>query len=327
MIIVMFFRQTIFCGGTQMKAFIALVLLLLSVSSSFAAGNVKLYTDLEFSDNSVQKKALTLPSCNSGDFLVNNSGAWYCGKFRQMNHGLVMNVHGEETVFSCDAGYGDCDGISSNGCEASLYTPMQCSNCGGISCAALNECSFDSFVGGAFVSTGANLSPGSQCTGGTCDGSGHCIPFPVCGNGKVEAGEQCDDGNTTNSDGCSNTCMTEHGFQCNGSPSVCNIVCGDGVVAGQEQCDDGNTTNGDGCSSTCQIESIYMCTSEPSVCAVDGCKANPCTPAPGPTCLNGTLTMTSLVCTPIGSGQRTCNYPSFEAACISGTCSGNVCKP
>jgi len=32
---------------------------------------------------------------------------------------------------------------------------------------------------------------------------------PVCGNGAVEAGEQCDDGNTASGDGCSATCRIE----------------------------------------------------------------------------------------------------------------------
>ncbi|MFA4952972.1 MAG: myxococcus cysteine-rich repeat containing protein [Candidatus Pacearchaeota archaeon] len=35
------------------------------------------------------------------------------------------------------------------------------------------------------------------------------IPAPVCGNGAVESGETCDDGNTANSDGCSSTCIIE----------------------------------------------------------------------------------------------------------------------
>jgi TonB family protein len=34
-------------------------------------------------------------------------------------------------------------------------------------------------------------------------------PTAVCGNGKVEAGEQCDDGNTASGDDCSPTCLTE----------------------------------------------------------------------------------------------------------------------
>jgi len=32
---------------------------------------------------------------------------------------------------------------------------------------------------------------------------------PVCGNGVIESGEQCDDGNTINGDGCSSTCQIE----------------------------------------------------------------------------------------------------------------------
>jgi cysteine-rich repeat protein len=34
-------------------------------------------------------------------------------------------------------------------------------------------------------------------------------PEPICGNGEIEAGEACDDGNTINGDGCSFTCRVE----------------------------------------------------------------------------------------------------------------------
>jgi fibro-slime domain-containing protein len=36
----------------------------------------------------------------------------------------------------------------------------------------------------------------------------------VCGNGSIEAGEQCDDGNTLAGDGCSPSCQVETGFSC-----------------------------------------------------------------------------------------------------------------
>ena len=61
-----------------------------------------------------------------------------------------------------------------------------------------------------------------------------------CGNGVVETGEQCDDGNGVSGDGCSAGCWIEG--------------CGNGVVELAEGCDDGNTTPGDGCSSACQVE-------------------------------------------------------------------------
>jgi cysteine-rich repeat protein len=67
-----------------------------------------------------------------------------------------------------------------------------------------------------------------------------CAPnTAVCGNGKVEIGEQCDDGNQVACDGCAPTCRLER--------------CGDGIVECSEQCDDGpaNGTPGDKCTSSC----------------------------------------------------------------------------
>ncbi|HZR83678.1 MAG TPA: thrombospondin type 3 repeat-containing protein [Candidatus Binatia bacterium] len=46
--------------------------------------------------------------------------------------------------------------------------------------------------------------------GGTCDhATGQCSAPAVCGNGTVENGEQCDDGNTVGGDGCSAVCGIE----------------------------------------------------------------------------------------------------------------------
>ena len=81
-----------------------------------------------------------------------------------------------------------------------------------------------------------------------------------CGNGAIDTGETCDDGNTTNGDGCSSKCKIEKNWSCgNRSLSVKSECrkCGDGKVDGNpftEECDDGNNKNGDGCSSTCKIE-------------------------------------------------------------------------
>ena len=68
----------------------------------------------------------------------------------------------------------------------------------------------------------------------------------VCGNGVIEPGEDCDDGNTDDCDACSNDCTLVTG-------------CGDGEVCGTEACDDGNIRSCDGCSATCSIESGLLC--------------------------------------------------------------------
>lgn len=40
------------------------------------------------------------------------------------------------------------------------------------------------------------------------------LPPSDCGNGVIDAGEQCDDGNTFIDDGCSNTCQIDDGWEC-----------------------------------------------------------------------------------------------------------------
>jgi cysteine-rich repeat protein len=69
-----------------------------------------------------------------------------------------------------------------------------------------------------------------------------CI-FDSCGNGVLDPGEKCDDGNLIDGDGCSSTCQSTE-------------VCGNGIVDKRvgEECDDGNLIDGDGCSSTCKSE-------------------------------------------------------------------------
>lgn len=99
-----------------------------------------------------------------------------------------------------------------------------------------------------------------------------------CGDGIIQAGEQCDDGNVVNGDGCSSTCQVQTGYSCSGTPSVCTTICGDGIKVGAEQCDDGNVVNGDGCSSTCTVQPGYFCSGSPSVCSTvcgDGIVAGP----------------------------------------------------
>ncbi len=74
----------------------------------------------------------------------------------------------------------------------------------------------------------------------------------VCGNGIHEAGEECDDGNLVDEDGCSATCTIEQDTGDEGE-------CGDGTVDDGEECDDGNTEDGDGCDGDCVVEPDPEC--------------------------------------------------------------------
>ncbi|MCP5468620.1 MAG: DUF4215 domain-containing protein [Deltaproteobacteria bacterium] len=65
------------------------------------------------------------------------------------------------------------------------------------------------------------------------------IVEPVCGNGLLEDGEACDDGNDINDDNCSNECISS--------------FCGDGIIQQNEACDDGNDIEDDGCTNVCSL--------------------------------------------------------------------------
>ncbi|MDP2670118.1 MAG: DUF4215 domain-containing protein [bacterium] len=67
----------------------------------------------------------------------------------------------------------------------------------------------------------------------------------TCGNNRLDRGEQCDDNNTWNGDGCSSSCQFED-------------LCGNNRIEFGETCDDGNTRNGDGCNSSCKLEDIGL---------------------------------------------------------------------
>lgn len=97
---------------------------------------------------------------------------------------------------------------------------------------------------------------------GAHDGTLHEGGSGVCGNGRFETGEACDDGNTVSGDGCSADCtMVEPDWVCPYPGHACerSTVCGDGRVGSSEQCDDRNTTPGDGCSEACRIEPGWSC--------------------------------------------------------------------
>ncbi|XP_077013201.1 pappalysin-2 [Tamandua tetradactyla] len=59
----------------------------------------------------------------------------------------------------------------------------------------------------------------------------HIHGASYCGDGKVaeSLGEECDDGDLLNGDGCSRACKLEAGFNCVGEPSLCYIYEGDGI--------------------------------------------------------------------------------------------------
>ncbi|MEZ4452414.1 MAG: DUF4215 domain-containing protein [Nannocystaceae bacterium] len=95
-----------------------------------------------------------------------------------------------------------------------------------------------------------------------------------CGDGEMAVGEECDDGNVMDGDGCSALCVLEFcgDSVVNNNDELCDdgnddntdecvdgcalASCGDGFVHdGVESCDDGNDVDDDECTNTCALPS------------------------------------------------------------------------
>jgi cysteine-rich repeat protein len=154
----------------------------------------------------------------------------------------------------------ECDDGNTNDCDSCSNACTLVTGCGdGVVCGSEqcddgNTTSCDGCSATCMLETGLRCGDGvvdtvcgEQCdppVPGRCDAQ--CQRIPYCGDGIVDPGEECDDGNTNDCDSCSNACTLVTG-------------CGDGVVCGNEQCDDGNTTSCDGCSATCTVEEGFRC--------------------------------------------------------------------
>ncbi|GHG81888.1 DUF4215 domain-containing protein [Comamonas sp. JC664] len=188
---------------------------------------------------------------------------------------VCFNTCGNGTV---DSGEACDDGNTTNGdgCSANCRVENGYA-CSGAPSTCTTTCGDGVRVGGEACDDG-NLENGDGCSsrclledGQSCNASGvcesgvcspdtnTCVTPGSCGNGALDEGEHCDDGNTLAGDGCSPGCAIEAGYGCTGTPSVCAVTCGDGIKANSEACDDGNTANGDGCSATCQVEGGFAC--------------------------------------------------------------------
>lgn len=88
---------------------------------------------------------------------------------------------------------------------------------------------------------------GNVVDGDGCDSD--CTIEPSCGDGQLDPSEECDDGNNVDGDGCAGDCTIEAG----------GPFCGDGQLDPGEECDDGNNVDGDGCNANCLLETGSVC--------------------------------------------------------------------
>ncbi len=211
-----------------------------------------------------------------------------------------------------------------NGCGGS------CGSCGGTDvCNETGQCVPPAECTDTCESVGYECDTHTIC--GVQENCGDCLSNEICNatwqcelsceNGKLNTGEECDDGGIVNGDGCSSTCSIETGWLCNDEePSncyqcvvdgSCNIEGGEGCLCsdceGQKgPCDEGFACDEDGnCIETDNIDSCK------SICnywgfnpLISGC-VNNC----GGSCYG--------TCIPDGTPSDYCSSPTSYCCCVS----------
>ncbi|HSD89000.1 MAG TPA: DUF4215 domain-containing protein [Kofleriaceae bacterium] len=252
-----------------------------------------------------------------------------------------------------DANSTQGDGCDNN-CKYSCLSSDSTRNCTPTDpCQGQGTCNDTTHI----CSAGTPLADNTSCgTGGYCK-TGTCTQ-PVCGNGAVEPGEQCDDGasNGQAGDGCKsnctfacvnpatdcaaasfcemNTCTTSHVCAAVADPSKENMSCGLNLVCKSGSCVAPTATCGNGVVETgeqcdfgtsngagtgCETNCQFSCTKSPDSCN-DG---NPC---------NGTETCTNVTVNNMTGQKCVATSPLANGAscgagliCLSQTCVSSVC--
>lgn len=159
----------------------------------------------------------------------------------------------------------------------------------------------------------------------------------VCGNAVVEAGEDCDDGNTTSGDCCDGGCQFEApGSSCDDS-DLCTLTDGcDGaggcVGTGSLTCDDSDVCTDDSCipASGCQFTANTAACDDLDACTSgDICSGGMCMSGMPVACDDSNL-CTNDSCNPASGCQFTANTAPCDDtnSCTDGdVCFGGSCTP
>ncbi|EYF06307.1 Hypothetical protein CAP_2185 [Chondromyces apiculatus DSM 436] len=321
--------------------------------------------------------ACTIASCNAGwgncdgnaangceTNLQNSLGSCgTCGNACTAANGSPVCSSGTCGIASCNAGFGNCDGSTANGCETNLQNNLN--NCGTCStvCTAANGS--PSCSGGACAVSSCNTGWGNcdgqvangcetnlqnnlgncgtcgntcstangtaACTSGTCAVASCNGGFGNC-DGQVANGCETNLQNNLNNCGtCGNVCSVS-----NGSPTCAGGGCGIAACnAGWGNCD-GQTANGcetnllsntshcGACGTACVMPNAV------GACAAGGCVIAACNPGYADCdglVANGCEVNTQTSTNHCGVCGNTCSAQNGTAACLSGACTVASCNP
>lgn len=205
---------------------------------------------------------------------------------------ILQRMGGSEAAYPIFASLKELRLCEKMSCGAQCTAALSCGNGKLEERSAVWANSFQLTVDGKQSLCADGLTPtGAGCSLEECDGSMMCDDncfLLQCGNGIVQRGEGCDDGNRASGDGCDADCKpefecgdsvvdTKFGEQCDppregpvcsmadyasnpmscGCGSTCQYkVCGNGIVQEGEQCD---PPNGVTCGDDCKLQGLGEC--------------------------------------------------------------------
>lgn len=240
---------------------------------------------------------------------------------------------------ACDDGNGANGDGCENDCTFTCTSDSECDD--GAICNGAERCSPTMRV----CEAGTALADGTTCADGGCRG-GSCAPLG-CGNGALEGGEDCDDANLIDGDGCENDCTyscemdtdCDDGDPCTGEACSMNVCLPAAPVPEGDTCDrDGDPVTRDLClSGTCLPSVCGDAFVDPGASPPEDCDDDNSIPGDGCesdctfTCENDADCDDGAVC----NGGETCDLalhlcnpgtPAMGGApCPGGACLGGMC--
>ncbi len=212
-------------------------------------------------------------------------------------------------VGSCNAGFGNCDGLAANGCEINFQTdPLHCGSCAGV-CSLAN--STQSCVAGA-------------CAVGTCN-----LPFADCDGQAANGCETNTDSSIPNCGACGQACAVANGSpacaagqclvaSCNAGSANCDNLVANGCEVNTQT----DVANCGSCGGLCDLPNAgEACTN--GVCAVATCTS------PFANCdnqaANGCETNLDTTPTSCGACGDVCNLANATEGCAAAACTIASC--
>jgi hypothetical protein len=231
-----------------------------------------------------------------------------CGDVCSRAHAVADCSTGTCATMTCAAGYGDCDGVDSNGCETSTRTLTDCGVCG-VACARTNAT--------------------ATCASGTCGISSCSAGYSNC-NGVDGDGCETDIHTLTNCGGCGIACTRANAVEdCSTgvcTTAACNAGFGncDGLDANGCEAQLNTMTNCGMCGRACTGLPNASATCSTGACLVGMCVAGygDCNLMPADGCETRLNTVSNC-----GACGFVCSLPHANPVCTAGgTCGVGSCQ-